>query len=160
MQGDIIESSSINGKLYFATGDITPTLIRSMGTVMGNLDLIEFMISRMFTLVDNHTWTLDKLKEIALDRRPAPTGQDSTATITSNVQYDNLFYSAGFKFVEVNSDGNNLALRRLGSERMIDWFQSARAFNDTQMWHCSQLTHFTSGDAVFHFGGLPTYRTT
>ncbi|HHT54019.1 MAG TPA: extracellular solute-binding protein [Clostridiales bacterium] len=157
--GDIIESSSINGKLYFATGDITPTLIRSMGTVMGNLDLIEaYDIEDVYALVDNGTWTLDKLKEIALGLQTGTDGgrQFYGVTITSNVQYDNLFYSAGFKFVEVNSDGTISLSDDLGSERMIDWFSKCQSFlNDNPDVALLAINAaFTSGDAVFHFGGI------
>ena len=157
--GDIIESSSINGKLYFTTGDITPTLIRSMGTVMGNLDLIEaYDIEDVYALVDNGTWTLDKLKEIALGLQTSTDGgrQLYGVTITSNVQYDNLFYSAGFKFVEVNSDGTISLSADLGSERMIDWFAKCQSFlNDNlDVALLAINAAFTSGDAIFHFGGI------
>ena len=64
--GDIAESSAINGKLYFVTGDITPTLIRNMGTIMANLDMTESLgLEDVYELVDSGKWTLEKLKEFS-----------------------------------------------------------------------------------------------
>ena len=130
-----------------------------MGTVLGILDLIEaYDIEDVYSLVDNGTWTLDKLMEIALGLQTDTDGgrQFYGVTITSNVTFDNLFYSADFKYVEVNSDGTISLSDDLGGERMIDWFSKCQSFlNDhSDVALLAINAAFTQGDAVFHFGGI------
>lgn len=128
--GDIAESSAINGNLYFVTGDITPTLIRSMGSVMANTDMAEsFGISNLYALVDNGEWTLDKLLELSLGQvANLNDGQEYFGlTIQNNTMYDNLFYGAGFKYVTANSDGSVSMSDDLHSEKLIKWFEKCQA---------------------------------
>lgn len=157
--GDITESSSINGKLYFTTGDITPTLIRSVGTVMANLDLVKaYDLGDVYSLVDNGEWTLDKLQELAMKVGTDINGVQSVygVTIQTNVQYDNLFYSGGFKFVDVNSDGTIKLSDDLGGEKMINWYKKCQSFlvDNASVELKTINTAFTTGGAVFHFGGM------
>jgi hypothetical protein len=157
--GDIIESSSINGKLYFTTGDITPTLIRSMGTVMANLDLTSaYNIGDVYALVDSGEWTLDKVQEIAVGVVGDINGgqQKYGVTVTSDVLYDNLFYSGGFKFVDTNKDGTIKLSDDIAGEKMIDWYKKCQSFlcdhNDVALFAINGA--FTTGDSIFHFGQI------
>ena len=157
--GDITESSSINGRLYFTTGDITPTLIRNMGTVMANLDMInDYNLGDVYALVDNGEWTLDKLSEIALgvvgDQSNAD--QKYAVTIANNVTFDNLFYAGGFKYVESNSDGTLKLSESIQGEKMVNWYKKCQSFlNDNSDVALLAINNaFTSGSSIFHMGQI------
>lgn len=157
--GDITTSSSINGKLYFTTGDITPTLIRNMGTVMGNLDLIDaYGLGDVYSLVDSGAWTLEKLRETAVGIVGDPNGQQQPygLTITSNVLFDNLFYAGGFKFVDANSDGTIKLSDSISGEKMINWFKSCQNLftEHSDVTILAINSGFTSGGSIFHMGQI------
>ena len=157
--GDIVESSSINGNLYFTTGDITPTLIRNMGAIMANLDMVEaFELGDLYELVDNGQWTLDKIEEIALGKvADLNDGQQYYAfTFANNVVYDNLFYGAGFKFVDSNPDGSLSFSATIGGERIINWFTKCQNFlnNNADVDIVAINQAFTEERAIFHLGSV------
>lgn len=158
--GDIAESSAINGKLYFLTGDITPTFIRNMGTIMVNLDMADrFGLENMYDLVDSGDWTLDTLKRLALGRVSLDGSgdiQDYGITIANNTMYDNLFYGAGFKYVTPESDGTLSMSADLSSEKLTNWFRSCQSLlNDNGDVAIAAInTSFTSEHALFHMGSV------
>lgn len=156
--GDIAESSAINGKLYFVTGDITPTLIRNMGTIMANLDMTESLgLEDVYELVDSGKWTLEKLKELALGRVSLDGAEQMYGlTMPNNVVYDNFFYSGGFKYVTVEADGAIRMSDDISSERLINWFKSCQSLlNDNADVAIVAVNQaFTTEQAIFHAGAV------
>lgn len=157
--GDITESAAVNGRLYFITGDITPTLIRNMSCVMANLEMCEqYQLPDIYELVDNKQWTLEKFEEIATGHVASLNGNGEEkyygVTISNNVTYDGLFYSGAFKFVEANPDGTLVMSPDLYGEDIITWFDAAQKFlfghEDVELLAVN--TAFTSGHAIFHLG--------
>ena len=157
--GDIAESSAINGNLYFTTGDITPTLIRNMGAIMANLDMAEaFELGDLYDIVDKGEWTLDKLEELSLGKvAEFNDGQQYYAfTFANNVVYDNLFYGAGFKYVDSNADGSLTMSDTIGGERIVDWFVKCQNFlnNNADVEIAAINQAFTEERAIFHLGSV------
>lgn len=158
--GDIAESSAINGKLYFITGDITPTFIRNMGSIMVNLDMAEhFGLENMYDLVDSGDWTMDALKRLALGRVSLDSSgdiQEYGITISNNTMYDNLFYGAGFKYVVPEADGTLSMSADLGGEKLVNWFKNCQSLlNDNGDVTVAAInTSFTAGRALFHMGSV------
>lgn len=155
--GDISEACSINGKLYFATGDITPTLIRNMGTVIVNLDMVENLgLENVYDIVDNGNWTLEKLKELALGHvsLDGEAFQSYGITINDNVMFDNFFYGGGFKFVTAESDGTIRMSDDISSERLVNWFRDCQSLlNDNGDVALEGIAKFfTEGRSIFHCG--------
>ena len=59
---DLLENSTIDDKVYFVSGDISPTLIYETYAIFYNLKLTEqYNIEDPINLVNNYKWTLDKV---------------------------------------------------------------------------------------------------
>lgn len=158
---DITASSLINGKCFFATGDITCTLIRSMNCILTNLDLAnDLKMPNFYELVDNKQWTAEKFLTYATGTVTGlnPDGTQSyTTTMTDNVTYDNLFYAGGFHYVDL-VDGTMAMSEDLDSVRMEDWYDLWSRFlksnDDVGFLGVAGTNGFTSGNVLFHFGSI------
>ena len=159
---DIQESCHINNNVYFITGDITGTLVRNIHAIICNLDLAEnHNLPNVYELVENHEWTMDKFTEIAVGTIQGINPDGSAAysvTFPNNVEYDSLFYGAGFRFVEHDADGKLIMSEELAGDRLETWFQTCRAFlfdnADVEILAINAANGFTSGNVLFHCGGV------
>ena len=65
---DMLVNAVIDDKLYFVSGDISPTLIYETYAIFYNLDLVDqYNIGNPIDLVNDYEWTLDKLIELTSD---------------------------------------------------------------------------------------------
>ena len=159
---DIQESCHINNNVYFITGDITGTLVRNIHAIICNLDLAEdHNLPDVYKLVENHEWTMDKFTELAVGTIQGINPDGSAAysvTFPNNVEYDSLFYGAGFRFVDHDADGKLVMSEELAGERLETWFQTCRAFlfdnADVEILAINAANGFTSGNVLFHCGGV------
>lgn len=63
---EVSEKTTVNGKYYFATGDISPNFVRMLYCVYFNNDLIrEKELESPYDLVTDDQWTLSKMLEMA-----------------------------------------------------------------------------------------------
>lgn len=61
----LIDQATINGKLYFCSGDISANLIYMMYVTFFNKDLLnDFRLEDPYKLVDEGKWTIDKMFEM------------------------------------------------------------------------------------------------
>ena len=123
---DLLGSARINNAVYAATGDITPTFIRNMSLCQVNLDLLQKHNGEavnIYDIVENKEWTYEKLEELALGKSEAAgADREYGLTMANNVVYDNIFYGAGFLFVD-NLDDGSIALANLESDqRYLDFY--------------------------------------
>ena len=103
------DKSIVNGKLYFASGDIAPSNITSIGVVYFNKTMIgSFDLENPYDLVDDGTWTLDKMLEMAKDiyvDDGETSGQkddkDTYGYMSNALQSQQLYWGAGMSWVEV-----------------------------------------------------------
>jgi len=114
------ESAAIvNNAMYSLTGYITPTYVQNVSLVYVNLDMLKKYNGNVdiYDLVEKKQWTYEKLEELALGNSTA-TGDKTEygLTMSGNVVYDDIFYSAGYKFVENFEDGA-VGLTDLESDR-------------------------------------------
>ncbi len=155
---DISKNCTVDGKLYFMTGDISPTSIRAMGTVMANLDMAEnlgIQSSEIYNLVYENKWTMEKLQQISLGKTEGYNADGTPAygfTFNDNVIFDNMFYAGGFKFIENDSEGNLSLSTSINSERMIDWYNANKNFlhNNADVAVSAIDKSFTVGNSLFH----------
>lgn len=157
--GDIADACAINSKLFFVTGDITPTLIRNMGAVLVNLDMTNSLgLEDVYDVVDSGNWTLEKFKEMALGHVSLDGDIDRSygITIADNVAFDYFFYSGGFKYVTAESDGTIRVSDDISSERLVNWFKACQSLlNDNGDVDLVKITDaFTEGRSIFHCGGM------
>ena len=159
---DIQESCHINNNVYFITGDITGTLVRNIHCIIGNLDLANnYSLPNLYDLVDNMEWTFDKFAELSLGTIQGinPDGSACySVTFPNNVEYDSLFYGAGFRFVEHDADGKLVMSEGLKSDRLETWYQTCQSFlldnTDVEILAINGANGFTSGNVLFHCGGI------
>ena len=159
---DIQESCHINNNVYFITGDITGTLVRNIHCIIGNLDLANnYSLPNLYDLVDNMEWTFDKFAELSLGTIQGinPDGSACySVTFPTNVEYDSLFYGAGFRFVEHDADGKLVMSEGLKSDRLESWYQTCQSFlldnTDVEILAINGANGFTSGNVLFHCGGI------
>ena len=159
---DIQESCHINNNVYFITGDITGTLVRNIHCIIGNLDLANnYNLPNLYNLVENMEWTMDKFSELALGTIQGinPDGSACySVTFPNNVEYDSLFYGAGFRFVDHDADGNLVMSEALGSDLLETWYQTCNSFlfdnADVEILAINGANGFTSGNVLFHCGGI------
>lgn len=127
----ISESASVGDKLYFCTGDITPTLIRNVECMFVNLDLYEaYGISTaadgksIYDVVKDYDWTLDMMMKLAIDRVDVNSGMYGLS-ILNDVCADGFFYAGGFRLVE-NNNGVLKVSDGLSNNSLVNWFDTVQ----------------------------------
>ncbi len=159
---DIQESCHINNSVYFTTGDITGTLVRNVQAILCNLDLADnYKLPNVYELVNNKEWTMDKFMEISLGVIQGLNSDGApsySVTIANNVAYDNLFYGAGFRFVEHDADNKLIMSDDLDSDRLESWYQTCKGLleenTDVALLAVTGDGGFTSGNVLFHMGQI------
>jgi len=113
------KAARVNNAIYSLTGYITPTYVQNMSVVFVNLDMLEKYNGGVdiYDLVAKKQWTYEKLEELALGNSSA-TGDKTEYgfTMSGNVAYDDILYSAGYKLVE-NYDDGAVGLPHLESDK-------------------------------------------
>ncbi|MBQ8260274.1 MAG: hypothetical protein IJY97_12010, partial [Clostridia bacterium] len=104
---DLTDMATINGKLYFATGDIsTNYLLRMYGTFFNKALIENNNMENPYDLVDNGNWTVDKFIELASTMNgSAATGGDVIyGFVHDAITVEALFYGSDLCFVDKDSD--------------------------------------------------------
>lgn len=104
---DLTDMATINGKLYFATGDIsTNYLLRMYGTFF-NKEIIENnKLANPYDLVDSGDWTIDKFIELAsaMSGSSVSGGDVIYGLVHDAITVEALFYGSNLSFVDKDSD--------------------------------------------------------
>ncbi|MBQ8509035.1 MAG: hypothetical protein IJ493_03925 [Clostridia bacterium] len=108
----LVNESSVENKLYFASGDISTNLIHSMFCVFFNKDFVDsYNLENPYDLVRSGKWTIDKMSEMTktlyadLNGNGTNDLDDQYGFITRNVTNDSFFYAAGLRTTTINSSG-------------------------------------------------------
>ena len=103
----LISESTINNKLFFATGDLSTNLLYMMYVMYFNKDMMSAnSAGSPYDCVDNNTWTYEKMIEMshAVDGRQ--TGDDPIYGFVANTMHtDPFFYGAGLRTIDRDADG-------------------------------------------------------
>jgi ABC-type glycerol-3-phosphate transport system substrate-binding protein len=84
----LVEGNIINGNLYYITGEITPTVVYNMYSVMFNKDLLSaHQIEAPYSLVKSGNWTLNQMMSLIKDTSLNPNGSGIYSGATENVLY-------------------------------------------------------------------------
>ncbi|MBO7376693.1 MAG: hypothetical protein J6V01_06265 [Clostridia bacterium] len=140
----LIDAASINGSLYFCSGDISSNMLYFMYGCFFNKDMFEAFHNGEplpYTYAIDGTWTIDKLIELSqgayedLDSDQTRSYGDQYGFITIDLHFDAFYAAAGLKTLERNADGVLIPSPDLSSDKTYDLL--------------SKLTTFftTSGDA-------------
>ncbi len=127
----ISQTATIGDKLYFTTGDITPTLIRNVHSMFVNTDLYASLGladladgRSIYDVVRDMDWTLEMLQTMGIGTVGNREGMYGI-TFDNNVQADAFFYGGGFMLVE-NVDGVLLLSDDLSSTTLNDYFDEIK----------------------------------
>ena len=141
----LISKATVNGGIYFASGDISTNFIHMMYLVMFNKELLSEVHSmnaeELYGYAYDGKWTLDKFIELGSNVYRDQDG-DSTASegdrygvVVTNVHFDPFYSASGLDTVVVDGDGNLVLSPDLFSQKTVDLLEKL----------CNLL--HTSGDA-------------
>jgi ABC-type glycerol-3-phosphate transport system substrate-binding protein len=151
---DLTDMATINGKLYFATGDIsTNYLLRMYGTFFNKSTVSDNKLEDPYALVDSGEWTVDKFISIASTITGEPTGETvKYGFVHDAITVEALFYGSDLCFVDKDSndmpklsDSWNGDHALTLAEKLSNYCKTASVLGDSKL----DESTFTSGNALF-----------
>ncbi len=120
----IMNEATVNGRLYFASGDISTYLTYYMLSIFFNLELLDdFKLEDPRELVLSGKWTFDKLAEMAAKCYKDVNGDgavdlgDSFGFVSAPTYIDAFYFSAGLHIIEKDNSGKTVISPDFGSEK-------------------------------------------
>lgn len=165
----LMNDLAVDGKLFFASGDISSNMTGTMFCIMFNKQrLYEYGLEEPYKFVDDGTWTLDKLfsqtKDIYRDLN-----QNNKADIDDfyglsimNTSIDNYYYSSGMNIIVQDPDNGMKISDDFGSEKMTALVellcnachQNPAVFLADEEGANLSFPIFKNGNAVYQSAGL------
>lgn len=159
----------INGKTYFVTGDITPSVLGFMNCIFFNKKIAaNYDISGLYDLVFSGKWTFDKYEEAAKNTYKDLNGNGAVDSedlfgVTMSDYYDVYFSAFEIPITNTEPDGSlSLAL----GEKFYSAYEKLRTFSMSEdglpqaisnkgetVNYGNDVQFFTQGQILF-FGGL------
>ena len=135
---EIKEELSYNGKVYFMTGDIAPTVLGLTACMAYNKDMIrDLNLENPYQLHKNNEWTWDKFfelcKNVYIDQ--GDQGVDSYDRYgwgADAVFYDVSYHSIGLRLVEKDADGALKISEDLYSDKAYTFVTHFQEFLDSE----------------------------
>jgi ABC-type sugar transport system, periplasmic component len=165
---NIYNDLSINGNIYFMTGDINIRDNDNTWLLLFNKKLIEsFSLDSPYDAVKNGGWTFDKMYEMGKDVGSDLNGdgvydsEDRYGLITTGEGGKNFFYSAGLKVLDKNSQGEfELVLAGDRSQSVINKINSI--FNEDNFTYYKvaswqQAEEMFAADKSLFYGEIATH---
>lgn len=119
----LIEEATIRGKLYYASGDITHSLINNLYGIFFNKDIMNsYKLEDVYSLIKNNNWTFEKYFELsgAINTDPNATNPVYGCSFPSKTYTDAFFAAAGLRTTDHNEDGTIKISELFNSERTVD----------------------------------------
>ncbi len=169
----LVDELAIDGRLYFASGEAGLGVIRGLMCMFYNKDIItEHGLPEPYTLVEEGTWTTDKMEEMALSVYEDVNGDgtvdngDRLGFILANENHAPNFLTAGaIAFTKVEEDGSRGFT--LDSEKSVSYIQkmavmmAQTGFKTVTDGSTTYVNSFQNGLALFTSGEFyyaETYR--
>lgn len=131
----LTETCTINGKLFFISGDISTNLLHFMYGVYYNRDMIaDYQLTDPTEYVQNGTWTQDKMIEMTqglyadLNNDGKADPDDRYGMTSVYWHLDALYTGAGMRLVEPNDDKTLIVSRDFVGEKAIDYVDKLKAW--------------------------------
>ena len=163
-------NSALDGKYYYVSGDISPTLLYETYVIFYNEGLVDdFGLEDPIDLVTGHKWTLDKLIQITSglfddrDGSEKPSKGDLIAFNFNDIaHYKALTAGAGIRvMVPDTENGYTLSPNIVGSAEMggiynkiNQWVKQNKGVNSPSIGYSDYNTGFMNGDVVFNLGTI------
>lgn len=150
----LIDKATINGKLYFCSGDISTNMLHFMYAVFFNKQILEInALESPYELVDSGAWTYTKMFEMATNlyvdnNSDGVRDQDDTYGLcTASIHYDAFFTGAGLETIVKDANEQLVISSSFNSEKTIKLLEDIYAF-----MHEGQDGYNGSTGAVFAKG--------
>lgn len=167
----LTNQSTVNGKLYFVSGDIGMSLFHNLNVIYFNKALGEnykITADSLYKLVLDGDWTLDKMMELCegvysdTDGDNVKSKGDTFGYIACNTQSQPIIWGCGIKAIDVDKDGMMTASETFMGDKMhsvitkfFPWLH-----NNPNSFFASSTSvgndAFAQGRALF-FGNIATY---
>ena len=160
----MLETCSIKDSLFFVSGDVSTNLLHMMYAIYYNMDMLKnLQLEDPVKLVDNKTWTIDKLIEMTADvyqdaDQSGKQSDDDIYGFTSNYFHLEAFYSgSGMKLLEPATDGKVLKISDdYLSQKTVDlvdklgsWFKQGDTYVNPAGGNLKNDLVFAEGRALF-----------
>ena len=124
----LLDDTTINGKLYFCSGDISTNVLQQMYLVLFNKSMAEELkLPNLYEIADQGKWTVDKMAELAsnvysdLNGNAAADLSDRFGIgLRKNTMFDGFFLGADLRSIEKDANGTMIIADEFTSERTVD----------------------------------------
>lgn len=171
----MVSSSTVGGKVFAMTGDISATLIRNVQCMFVNTDLYDsYNIAQyadgrsIYDVVRDYDWTLETLKTLSLDKVGSNDGVPDEQkmygfAILNSTAPDGFLYAGGFKMVE-DKDGKVQMSEDLSTLAFSNWYDAVHELfkgtrQDIYYTGSSGLSVFQTNRAIFYTGNVSESQT-
>lgn len=121
----LTDLTTINGRLYFCSGDISTNMLHMMYCTLFNKDLANTLnVGNLYEMVDKGTWTLDKMAELASTAYDDLNGNTKAdvddqfgLALGSNIHFDAFFTASGLRTVTKDANGTPVMAEEFASEK-------------------------------------------
>ncbi len=159
----MVDTCSIDDALFFVSGDISTNILHFMYAIYYNMDLIaSLQLTDPVEYVDNMTWTLDVLIEMAsnlyqdLDQSGDQSTGDFYGFCSSYFHLDAFYSGSELRLVEDDPEGILKISDDFYGQKAIDladklgaWFNKGDSFVTRRGDDTNEDTPFIEGNAVF-----------
>ena len=147
-----IESCSVNGKVYFVSGDATTTTAQTICCVYGNEEELEkYGFTDLYNMVYDGKWTIEAMKNMSLYNTNETTMKG--ITISASMQGP-LLAGAGYKYVSHDADGLICVSPDLSNAKVHTLFATLQDIicNSNNVDYNVDANTFSQGKSFFHLG--------
>lgn len=124
----LAENSTINGRLYFCSGDISTNLLHQMFIMLFNKQLAEEnKLPDLYEIVNNGEWTIDKMVELSENAYSDLNGNSTVdaadkfgISVRQHLVFDSFFVSSNLHSIEKDAEGKLIMSDELVSEKTHD----------------------------------------
>ena len=168
----MIERCTVYDHLYFASGDISPSLFKQTFVMYFNKDMAEsylgdelesYGVSSLYELVDKGEWTLDKMLKMAENVGSSTDDNKDASDIfgftADPINIDSFYQASGLKVIDYNDDGSIKISSDYSSakvhtllEKLNTFFNSRDAFVPEYETpnRSDQINAWKNGNVLFH----------
>ena len=167
---NLVENSVIDGKIYFVSGDISPTLLYEIYAIFFNRELVtKFNIEDPIALVNSHQWTIDKLIEITSDiyedldnSKAGPSFGDFFAfNINDSAHYKAFPFAMGIRVIVPDEDDGYVYSDLYLGEKMDSiadkigtWITNNPGVHSPSEGFYDYCQGFINGNVIFNLGNF------
>lgn len=156
----LTKEATVNGRLYFVSGDISTNLLYMMYTVFFNKDMLATHpdLKSPYDLVSSNEWTVDNMLTMCRgfysdrDSNGTKSEGDTYGLILPRLGLDTFFYGAGLRTTDKNDDGTLIVSDTYFSEKaqsLLEKIESLCYDSDDGYWK-GKPEVFAAGSAAFY----------